>query len=297
MISRGQTDKAALLGELLDSIGEQVKVRRAGAVDARGNISISRAETESAGENTSKSRSGAEQSGSGDSSGAENKIYISLSHVMEYYLYAYYYKPEAEVLCSELPYGEYYRTYGDLCLKSQKYKAGADAYKNAICWNPVDLDAVLGLAECYKYLNMLERYLIATKEAYRLCCTKATMARYYRNMGFYFLSKYKPETARACYIYSNIYYHTENADSELAYIERALNQKTPQLSIPEMQKMFDAEGIEPGPSPDTIGVIYRVGEIMMESSDYKLARDCFSIVYDITGEEQLGKLLEELENV
>ena len=50
-------------------------------------------------------------------------------------------------------------------------------------------------------------------------------------------------------------------------------------------------------SSDTIGVIYRVGQIMMESQDYRLAKDCFSIVYDITQEEQLEKLLEELENV
>ena len=62
-------------------------------------------------------------------------------------------------------------------------------------------------------------------------------------------------------------------------------------------EMFDDEGIEPGPSSDTIGVIYRVGQIMMESQDYRLAKDCFSIVYDITQEEQLEKLLEELENV
>ena len=97
--------------------------------------------------------------------------------------------------------------------------------------------------------------------------------------------------------YSNIYYKTDNADAELSYIEQALNQETPKLSVKEMQKMFDDEGIEPGPSSDTIGVIYRVGQIMMESQDYRLAKDCFSIVYDITQEEQLEKLLEELENV
>ena len=34
---------------------------------------------------------------------------------------------------------------------------------------------------------------------------------------------------------------------------------------------------------------------MMNDKDYRLARDCFSIVYDITQEEQLGNLLEELE--
>ena len=224
-------------------------------------------------------------------------IYISLNHVMEYYIYAFYFKPDCDVVLSELPYGEYYRYYGDLCVKSGRYKAGIEAYSNAICWNPVDLDAILGLAECYKYLNMLKRYMIATKEAYRLCCTRATMARYYRNMGFYYLSAYKPEVARACYIYSNIYYKTDNADAELSYIEQALNQETPKLSVKEMQKMFDDEGIEPGPSSDTIGVIYRVGQIMMESQDYRLAKDCFSIVYDIAQEEQLEKLLEELENV
>ena len=103
--------------------------------------------------------------------------------------------------------------------------------------------------------------------------------------------------ASAWYIYSNIYYKTDNADAELSYIEQALNQETPKLSVKEMQKMFDDEGIEPGPSSDTIGVIYRVGQIMMESQDYQLAKDCFSIVYDITQEEQLEKLLEELENV
>ena len=34
---------------------------------------------------------------------------------------------------------------------------------------------------------------------------------------------------------------------------------------------------------------------MMESQDYRLAKDCFSIVYDITQETQLKTLLDELD--
>lgn len=45
----------------------------------------------------------------------------------------------------------------------------------------------------------------------------------------------------------------------------------------------------------TIGIIYRVGELMMNDKDYRLARDCFSIVYDITQETQLKTLLDELD--
>lgn len=222
-------------------------------------------------------------------------IYISLNHVMEYYVYACYFEPEADVKCTEIPVGEYYRTYGELCLRLSKFHRAEDAYRKAICWNPVDLDSYLGLAECYKNLNMLSRYLDITRQAYRFCCTRATMARYYRNMGFYFVAKYQTEAARVCYTYSNIYYKTENADNELKYLEDALKDRTPEYSIRDMQKILEDQDVEPGPDSKTIGIIYRVGELMMEDKDYALARDCFSIVYDITQEGRLKTLLDELD--
>ena len=203
----------------------------------------------------------------------------------------------------ELPIAEYYRTYADLCVKLQKYKRAEDAYKKALCWNPVDLDSYLGFAECYKYLNMMSRYLDVTKQAYRFCCTRATMARYYRNMGFYYLSSYNTDMAKACYTYSNIYYHTDNADSELNYIENALKEAKDkgvtkddkEYDIRTMQAMFDKENVEPGPDSKTIGIVYRVGELMLQDKEYALAKDCFSIVYDITNEQQLEGVLAELD--
>ena len=121
------------------------------------------------------------------------------------------------------------------------------------------------------------------------------MARYYRNMAFYYLSGYEPETARACYQYSNVYYHTENADSELKYISEAIQQETPQTDIRAIQKLFDEKQIEPGPDSQTIGIVYKVGEILLKDGDYKLAKDCYSIVYDITQDASAEKLLNELE--
>ncbi len=271
--SEKYNEAVKMLDELINDLTERMDVRRAAHFEKNGHISISSSDTD------------------------KKEIYISLNHVMEYYLYVFYYKPDADVLCTDIPIGEYLRTYGGLCIKLAKYNAAKEAFIQAIEWNPMDLDAILGLAECYKYLGMNDRYLEQTKNAYRLCCTRATMARYYRNMGYINVSKYNTELARACYIYSNIYYHTENADNELKYLETALNDKTPDYSIKDMQKMFDENGIEPGPDSDTIGIIYRVGELMMHDNEYKLAKDCFSIVYDITGEKKLEALLDELEKV
>ena len=267
----GENEKAAeMMKELLENLENNINVRKAGSVSKNDVIAI------------------------GGDKDSQKDIYISLNHVMEYYIYAYYFKPEVDVKCTELAYNEYYRTYGALCMTLGKYNAAKEAYIHAIEWNPVDLDSILGLAECYKYIGKLERYIAVTVQGYRYCCTRATMARYYRNMGYYHLSKYKTDIARACYIYSNIYYHTDNADSELKYLESALNDKTPKLDIKTMQKIFDENGIEPGPQSDTIGVIYRVGELMMQDNDNKLAKDCFSIVYDITQEKALEALINEL---
>ena len=265
----GDKEKAAgMLEELLDALEENTSVRRAGKVYKDGHIDM----TEDDGRD----------------------VYISLNHVMEYYIYAFYYKPDVDVKCTELPYGAYYRTYGDLCLQLGKYHAAEKAFSKAIAWNSVDLDSILGLAESYKYTNKLQRYLDTTKAAYRYCCTRATMARYYRNMGYYYLNKYETDMARACYIYSNIYFQTENADQELAYLKEALKDETPEFTIQQIQQMFTEKGVEPGPDSDTIGVVYRVGELMMDDGEMKLAQDCFSIVYDITQEEKLGTLLDTM---
>lgn len=279
LFSQGKAQEAAgLIQELLAALEKKAPANKAGQVDLRGNISAVKKDSERGGTGKPEVES----------------INISLNHVMEYYIYAYYFKPECEVCCTELPYAEYYRTYADLCMQLGRYKTAEAAYKSAIEWNPVDLDAILGLAETCKYLNMLERYLLVTKQAYRYCCTRATMARYYRNMGYYHLAKYEPRLARACYCYSNIYYPTEQADNELKYLETALKEKTPEYTIREMQELFDANGIEPGPESDTVGVVYRVGELMMQDGEIQLAKDCFSIVYDITQEKALEELLKEL---
>ncbi len=241
----------------------------------------------------------------------EGQIWLCTNHIMEYYIYACYFEPDTDVSMPELPIAEYYRTYAELCVKLQKYKRAEDAYKHALCWNPVDLDSYLGLAECYKYLNMITRYLDMTKQAYRFCCTRATMARYYRNMGFYYLSSYNTDMAAACYTYSNIYYHTDNADSELEYIKNALaaaennkdnkesnenkNTEVKEYTIKQMQDMFDKEKVEPGPDSKTIGIVYRVGELMLQDKEYRLAKDCFMIVYDITNEQQLENVIAELD--
>lgn len=224
----------------------------------------------------------------------ENTIFLSLNHVLEFYIYSYYFKPVKEVQAADIRYNEYFRTYGVILAHLERYEEAEKAQKEAIKWNPVDLDSILALAEVYKHQEKLEEYLKVTKQAYRFCCTRATMARYYRNLGFYYTEKYKPDIARALYVYSNIYFQTDNADSELKYLEEALQNKTPDYDVQTLQKILNENEIQPGPDSDTIGIVYRVGQILMNEGNQKAAADCFSIVYDITQDEECEQILKKL---
>lgn len=227
----------------------------------------------------------------------DKNIYLSLNHIMELYEYSYYFKTDRNIKCTDVMYNEYYRTYAQLLCATGEYEKALDACNTAIEWNPVDLESHLQLAEVYILMgNHDEEYRQATENAYRYCCTRATMARYYRNMGRYYLDKYKPETARALYVYSNIYFSSEAADSALQFIESALNASVPKYEIKELQQILEENDVKLGPDADTIGIIYRVGNLMLESKDYDRARDCFAIVYDITQDEETGTILAQLMN-
>jgi len=224
----------------------------------------------------------------------EDSIYMSFNHIMEMYIYHFYYKPVKEVKTADIEYNIFYRTYGFILAHLEEYDGAIKAHENAMKWNPVDLDSILSLCEIYKHNNDLDNFLKTTKQAYKYCCTRATMARFYRNVAFYYVEKYKPEVARALYAYSNIYYQTENADKELEYIAKSTDSQTPEYDLATLQQILNENEVELGPDSTTIGIIYRVGQLMMEEGDIDKAKDCFSVVYDITQDVEVRELIEKL---
>lgn len=238
------------------------------------------------------------KSASGRFEETSEDIYLSLNHIMELYEYSYYFPTSKNIKCTDLMYNEFYRYYGVILGNLEKKAEAEEAFLTAIKWNPVDLESILCLADLYITMpERIEDYLKSTIDAHRYCCTRSTMARYYRNMARYYLEKYEPRIARALYVYSNIYFQSEAADSALDFIKKALNEETPEYTIKELQKILEEKNIELGPNADTIGIIYRVGNLMLSDKDYDRAKDCFAIVYDITQDEATLELLSQIMNM
>lgn len=220
--------------------------------------------------------------------------YFSFNHILEVYYYDYFINQGKEILHTDINLSAYYRLSGFLKMELQDFKASANAYETALRWNPVDLDSLLQLGELYKTLGKLEECKEITYRAYNYCCTRATLSRYYRNLGFYYLETYQPDIATALYQYSNIYYPSKQAENELTYLEKALNRPTPDQSIKELQSILANANIPVGPNSDTLGITYRVGQLELEKGNQENAKDCFTMVYDLTLDSEVKSFLERL---
>lgn len=219
---------------------------------------------------------------------------ISFNHILEVYEYDYFKKSEAAPVYTDLNISAFYRFYGFVLMHLNLFTEAIEAYENALSWNPVDLDALLQLIELYKRTKEPEKVREYSFRSYDLCCTRATLAQFYRGLGFYYLENYKPEAAIALYLYSNIFYPTKQADEELSYLRTALNQPVREYSIRELQKLLSDYQIPTGPNPDTLGIAYRVGQLELDAGNIENAKDCFSMVYDLTRDEEVREILEKI---
>lgn len=222
--------------------------------------------------------------------------YFSFNHILEAYQYQYFKKPDKKPFFTEINIAAFYRFYGFILMHLNRIGESITAYENALDWNPVDLDAFFQLSELYKKSGDLKHTKETTLALYNYCCTRATMAHFYRNLGFYYLESYKPEIAIPLYIYSNIFYDTKQAHNELEYLSKALNQPIREYSIKELQAVLSGEQLPTGPNPDTIGITFRVGQLELELEHFSNAFDCFSMVYDLTQDKEAKEMVTMLKD-
>lgn len=223
----------------------------------------------------------------------KNDRYFSFNHILETYYYVYFFKDVSKLNYTLENINSYYRLYGFALMKVNRIDEAIMAYNKGIDWNPVDLDILMQLGELYKVSKNIKSLRKVSFEAYKLCCTRATLARFYRNLGYYYLESYKPEISRALYTYSNIYFETENAKSEIEFLDKATPKLSKNYTVKELQEIIAAEDIPLGPDSNTLGITFRVGQIEFDNHNYQNAADCMAMVYDLTEDSEAKQLMEK----
>ena len=224
-----------------------------------------------------------------------SKIKVCLRHISEVFLYEYFCLGDDEYEISDVDTLTPHKVKAKELFLAGDYAKSQQEWLGAHFENPVDMESILGIILCCKQLGDAEGEYSYTTESYDYCCTRAELAAYYRNMGWYYLEKYKPEVAAACYMYSKYFEESQQADAELEFLEKAVGKKLTGKDISQIQKTLENNSIPTQANPVTLALLYKAAEEAYETGAREQALDCYRMVYDLTADEEVGKLISGME--
>lgn len=215
------------------------------------------------------------------------------NHPLEVPFYTYYEKKELEQL-SDIGIHKIYHELGRRKREKGLLKEAMEYYQKASKYNPVDLDILFETATCYRDMEEYEEFKKVVDKLYFYCFTRTDLSWYYRLQGNYYLQMMKPQLAKNLYDYSNLFYETESANKEIAYLKKAMGEKLKDNSMEDMQRLFSEENIPKQVNVNTLGFVYKIAKQSIEVGNTPYGKQLLIFLYEITGDEEVKKELESV---
>ena len=227
---------------------------------------------------------------------ADDKVseYYCFDNLMEEILYSYYTKPEKDLRHSDIDYATIYTQYGSLLIDLERWDDAQKVLEKARKWNPASAYVIFELCETYKHKNQLDLYFDTVKDAFKYAYEPKTVARCFRNLGWYFVEKELYDEAMAVYVMSLQYEQSDFVSSEMYYISQKTGKAVSQPTLEDIKKAAEKYGFPIGAHEDVVGVAYSMGRQALASDNKDMALFFLGIVYNLTEADEVGELIKKL---
>lgn len=220
------------------------------------------------------------------------KLYFEPNHILEVYLYEFYYKPDDySLLDVGIHYA--YRILADRMYKNKNYEQAEVCLEASLRYNCIDMETY----ELYiKVLYNQQKWRKMIDTAFRFypfCYSRKDFAFFYRTIGYYALETYQAELARIIFSYSNLFYKSQKADSEIQYLNEALMNEMPSYTLEEMSDIIRKHSLPVQPRQETLAILYKTA-LMEKEENPDYAKVLFFSLYQLTHDEEIEEHLKEM---
>jgi len=214
---------------------------------------------------------------------------------MEEILYKELFEPKLTVRIMPQNIWHLYHLCGYLYFEMKRFDEAAAFLTKAIKINPVNTAAIFEVSEIYKVNKDWDPYRKLAGVCHSVSYTRSDLARSYRNYGFYFIEQKKYDVATAVYHFS-LFYEPESvsAQSELFVIQQITGKVASMPSMDKIKKLFKKNDIPLGPNPIVLEIAAAIAGIMEKEGHNDAARYYLSMLYDLTGSDDVKKRLDAL---
>ena len=175
-----------------------------------------------------------------------------------------------------------YCFHGYLLFELKRYEEAERSLNKAAALNPVNCEPVAELAEICKLRGDWDGLLAHTNRAFEMAYDSESLARCYRNYGYYHIEQKNYGLATALFIHS-LAFDPESiiAVNELAYIQEQTGQPVQEPVKAEILALLEANGIPLGASNLVTTAAKAIGQEMLAQGRYEDAFLCCYILCDV----------------
>ena len=185
----------------------------------------------------------------------ENGINYSFKSITQFYLFINVVKVKKQVFWINLMGDEAYRLLAYIAVEEKEYDKALKYLNKSLKYNPINIDSFFEIVEAYKMSGDLDKMKESIDNLYDYLYDASSLARYYRNLGFYYIEKEKYELAFSLYLISIKYEHNNFALSEMLYIRKKLNNSDYIMEDKEAIKMLKENNISIGISSKNLKIL------------------------------------------
>ena len=213
----------------------------------------------------------------------ENNTHYTFCNYVETLIFYNKYRPTKKLQQPNTNIADAYMMLGFINSETKNFGKAIEYLNKASEWNPVSPQIIFERAFAYRSIGDFERYKAEIEKAYQFIYTSSFMARYYRELGFYYTTKKIYDLANALYTYSRSFVDTELAKNELMYIAKQENREPRFSTREEVNKLFTDYNIPLGINDNVVQMIFNESQnLFKENKNVELAKYLYRVLYDIT---------------
>lgn len=212
----------------------------------------------------------------------DNYIHYSFYNYIETLIYWRKYRPSKRILQPENNIADVYFLLGFINFETKNYGKTIQYLDKAIEWNPISPQIRLEKADAFRNIGEIERYRVEVEKTYPYIYQSAFMAKYYRELGWYYSEKRIFDLANALYTQSISFLNTDLAKKELMYIAQQEHRELRFSTKEEINKLFKEYNIPFGISNEITKIIYEDSQNLLKENNIQLANYLYRTLYDIT---------------
>ena len=193
-----------------------------------------------------------------------------------------------------IPYCEVYMIYGSLLVELKHFEEARTILKKGLRWNPLSFYMTMEYIETYKMEGNLDKAFELTIDAFKIAIHAAQIGRCYRNLGYVFAEKKLYPEAVTCYITGEQLDNEAKQTQDEVNLIQQLTGHTFNPAMKDLEEYAKRYGFPIGADKEIVELAYSYGKHFLEVKEYEGAKYCLGIAYELTGDEEVKKVLNSM---